>query len=141
MNLNKNLMYYLCYFQVHFRKCYLLLQVRFSFFLLNVINLCLKSLAFYSCFIYNFVIQVISEKTLCSKGFTSNLREIFTWKLIVTIIPADLVTNLLLSSFCPFLQTKNKILVFSKLVVWWREIFLFFVYSGLRSTSKPCRIQ
>ena len=32
------------------------------------------------CFIYNFVIQVISEKTLCSKGFTSNLWDIFTWK-------------------------------------------------------------
>ena len=30
--------------------------------------------------IYNFVIQVISEKTLCSKGFASNLRDIFTWK-------------------------------------------------------------
>ena len=29
-------------------------------------------------FIYNFVIQVISEKTLCRKGFTSNLRDIFT---------------------------------------------------------------
>ena len=32
------------------------------------------------CFIYNFVIQVISEKTLCSKGFASNLRDIFAWK-------------------------------------------------------------
>ena len=30
------------------------------------------------CFIYNFVIQVISEKTLCSKDFTGNLRDIFT---------------------------------------------------------------
>ena len=30
-----------------------------------------------SCFIYSFVIQVISEKTLCSKGSTSNLRDIF----------------------------------------------------------------
>ena len=29
-----------------------------------------------SCFIYNFVIQVISEKKLCSEGFTSNLRDI-----------------------------------------------------------------
>ena len=26
----------------------------------------------------------------------------------VTIIPTDLVTNSLLSSFCPFLQTKKK---------------------------------
>ena len=31
-----------------------------------------------SCFTYGFVIQVISEKTLCSKGFSNNLREIFT---------------------------------------------------------------
>ena len=29
-------------------------------------------------------------------------------KIIATIIPTDLVTNLLLSSFCPFLQTKNR---------------------------------
>ena len=27
------------------------------------------------CFIYNFVIQVISAKTPCSKDFTSNLRD------------------------------------------------------------------
>ena len=29
-------------------------------------------------------------------------------KIILTIIPTDLVTNSLLSSFCPFLQTKKK---------------------------------
>ena len=28
------------------------------------------------CFIYSFAVQVISEKTLCSKGFSSNLRQI-----------------------------------------------------------------
>ena len=39
------------------------------------------------------------------------------------------------------LQTKNKNLVFSKLVVWSREVFLFFAYSESRSTSKSCRIQ
>ena len=32
------------------------------------------------CFIYSFVIQVISEKTLCSKDFTSTFTDIFTWK-------------------------------------------------------------
>ena len=32
------------------------------------------------CFISNFMIQVVSEKTLCSKGFISNFRDIFTWK-------------------------------------------------------------
>ena len=63
-------------------------------------------------------------------------------KIIVTIIPTDLVTNSILSSFCFFLQTKNKNQVFSNLVVWYREIFLFFIYNDeLRSTSKPCRIQ
>ena len=63
------------------------------------------------------MIQVISEKTLCSEGFTSNLRHFYK-KIIVTIIPTDLVTNLLLSSLCPFLQTKNKNQVLSKFVVW-----------------------
>ena len=29
-------------------------------------------------FYYSFVIQVISEKKLCSKGFTNNLRDICT---------------------------------------------------------------
>ena len=34
---------------------------------------------FYSTsFIYGFVIQVISVKTLCTKGFASNLTDIFT---------------------------------------------------------------
>ena len=62
-------------------------------------------------------------------------------KIIVTIIPTSLVTNFLLFSFSPFLQTKNKNLVFSKLVVWLLVIFLFFVNSESRSTSKPYRIQ
>ena len=39
-------------------------------------------------------------------------------KIALTVIPTDLVRNSLLSSFCPFLQTKNKNQVFSKLVVW-----------------------
>ena len=46
-------------------------------------------------------------------------------KIILTMIPTDLVTNLLLFSFCPFLKTKNKNQVLSKLVIWQREIFLF----------------
>ena len=29
-----------------------------------------------SCFIYDFVIQMISEKTLCNKHFIGNLRDI-----------------------------------------------------------------
>ena len=50
---------------------------------------------------------MISENLLCSKGFTSNLRDIFYVKIVVTIILSDLVTNSLLLSFCPFLQTKK----------------------------------
>ena len=67
-----------------------------------------------SCFIYSFVIQVISEKVLCIK----DLRfEIIYMKIIVTMSPTDLNTNSLLSSLCPFIQTKYKNQVFSKLVV------------------------
>ena len=48
-------------------------------------------------------------------------------KIIGNIIPTNLVRNLLLSSFCPFLQTKSKNLVFSKLVV----CFLFIASRAL----------
>ena len=58
-------------------------------------------------FFSSFVIQVISEKALCSRGFTSNLRD-FHVKIIVTIIPIDSITNSLLSSFCPFRQTQQQ---------------------------------
>ena len=34
--------------------------------------------AFYRCFIYGLAMQVIIEKTLCSKGFTGNLPDILT---------------------------------------------------------------
>ena len=50
-------------------------------------------------------------------------------KIIVAIIPTDLVANSLLSSFCPLLQFKNKNHVFSRLAIWKQEIFLFFVYA------------
>ena len=39
-------------------------------------------------------------------------------KMIVTIIPTDIVTNLLLSSFCPFLQTKKPVRI---IVAWYAE--------------------
>ena len=39
-------------------------------------------------------------------------------KKIVTVILANLVTNLLLYLFCPFVKSKNKNQIFSKLVVW-----------------------
>ena len=43
--------------------------------------------------------------------------------------------------FLSFLQTNNKDLFFSKLVVCNKKYFCFFVYSESRSTSKPYRIQ
>ena len=60
-------------------------------------------------------------------------------KIIVTIIPIELVANSHLSSFCPFLRTKSKNHVFRELVIQQREIFLFFAYSESRQNS--CRIQ
>ena len=41
----------------------------------------------------------------------------FCMEIIVTVIPANSATNLLLSPFCPFVETKNKNENFSKLVV------------------------
>ena len=62
------------------------------------------------CLIYCAAIQVMSEKTLPSKSFTSNLRDIFTWKLTF------------LSFFSPFLQTKSKIQVLGLVI---RNISVF----------------
>ena len=39
-------------------------------------------------------------------------------KIIVTIIPSSLVTNSILPLSCPFVETKNKNQILSKLVVW-----------------------
>ena len=55
-----------------------------------------------SFFIYDFVIQVVSENTMYSKGLTSSVRGNFYIKIIVTVIPANLDANLLLSLFCCF---------------------------------------
>ena len=51
-------------------------------------------------------------------------------KIIVTIIPTNLVTNSLLFLFCPFIETKNKNQVFSKLVVWQQGIVCFLFISS-----------
>ena len=51
-------------------------------------------------------------------------------EIIVSIIPTDLVTNSFLSSFCPFLQIKNKNFVFSKLVV---QLYFCFLFKASRS--------
>ena len=50
-------------------------------------------------------------------------------KMILTLILISLVANSILSLFCPFIGTKNKNQIFSKLVVWQREIVLLFVQS------------
>ena len=49
--------------------------------------------------------------------FYQQFERYFYMKITVTIIPKDLVTNSLWSSFCLFLLTKSKNQVFSKLVV------------------------
>ena len=54
--------------------------------------------------------------------------EDFYTKIIVTIIPTNVVTSLLWSLFCPFEEIKNKNQIFSKLMVWLQEIVLLFVY-------------
>ena len=56
-------------------------------------------------------------------------------KIIVTIIPTHLVTNLF------FLTNQKQESRFQQVGGLVSEIFLFFVYTELRSTSKPCRIQ
>ena len=59
-------------------------------------------------------------------------------KIIVTIIPTDLVTNSFLSSSYPFLRTKDMNWVFNNLVLWWREIcFLFIASHALYFKAMP----
>ena len=89
-------------------------------------------------FIYNSVILVVSEKTLWSKGFTSNLREIFKIKIIVTIIPTNLGTKLLLPSFFFFSYKLKTRIWFS--TSWWSDnekSYLFIVgHTLLQSHTK-----
>ena len=56
-------------------------------------------------------------------------------KIIVTMIPTDLVKNLFLSSFCPFLQTKNKNLVFSGLVTTHISFIYIYIYIYIASRA------
>ena len=56
--------------------------------------------------------------TVLQQKIYLQFEKYFYMKIIVTIILTSLFTNSLLSSFCPFLQTKNKNQVFSKLMVW-----------------------
>ena len=57
--------------------------------------------------------------------FYEQFERYFYIKIFVTTTPADLVANLLLSSFCPFLQFKSKNQVFNKLAARYRENLCF----------------
>ena len=58
------------------------------------------------------------EKTLCSSnGFHWQFEMHFNMKKNSTLIPTNLVTNLLLSLFCPFVAINNKNKIFIKFVV------------------------
>ena len=49
-----------------------------------------------------------SLKKYCVAKVLLTIGKYFYMKRIISTIPTGLVTNSLLSSFCPFLQTKNK---------------------------------
>ena len=70
----------------------------------------------------NYFIYVLVTKHYCVIKLGKFKRDqeflSFYMKIIVTTILKDLVTNSLLSSFCPVLQTKNKNPVVSKLAAW-----------------------
>ena len=96
-----------------------------------------------SCFVYGFVFQVTLKKILYrmhSKGFARNLRE-FLYGNNCNYNSCKCSYKFTLSLFCPFVETKNKNQIFSKLIICQQEIFLFFVHSKSHSTSKVCRIQ
>ena len=57
-------------------------------------------------------------------------------KVIVTIVPTDLVTNLLVSSFFLFLTNQKQGSGFQQVGGLVTKNIYFFVYSELRSTSK-----
>ena len=60
----------------------------------------------------------------------------FYMKIIVIIIPTNLVTNSLVSLLCPFIETKNKNKIFSKLEVA-RNSFASF-YSNIFTYKRTC---
>ena len=75
-----------------------------------------------SLFVSSFVFQAISEKT---QTFYKEFEIHFYMKIIVTIILTNLVTNSLLSLFCPFVETKTKNQIFSKIVACNKTYFCF----------------
>ena len=71
-----------------------------------------------NCFIYSFVIEVIISDRCKNNMYERvcwQLQRHFYMKTIVTLIPTNLDTYLLLFLFCPFLESKNKNEIFSKM--------------------------
>ena len=97
-----------------------------------------------SCFIYGFVIQVISKKHCVAKVLLA-IWQIFLHENNPNSGSDKFSCKFAFIHFLFLLrnqeETKNKNHVCSKLVVWQREIFLLFFYSESCSTSKPWRIQ
>ena len=71
--------------------------------------------AFSIFFIYNFVFQLTSEKTLFSKDFTIYLRDIFM-KIFVFLISTNLVTNSFLCFSCAVIEIKTNNQIYMKFV-------------------------
>ena len=93
-----------------------------------------------SCSIYGFVFQVISEKTLCSKNFTKNLREIFIWN-NRNYNSYKFSYKFIFISFLSFHRNQKQESNFQQVVgLVTRNNFGFF-YSESRSTSEIYRIQ
>ena len=110
----------------------------FQFMCTYLARICWVLLA--SCFIYNLVFQLISEKTLCSKDLTISLIDIFMNNFIY-----DSYKFTCKFAFIPFLsfrrvqkQEPNSQQVRGLVT---RNISVLFVYSDSRYTSKACRIQ
>ena len=87
------------------------------------------------CFIYDFVFQVISDKALCSKDFTSCLRDILDenncnfnfskWRYKLGFIP-----------FVSFHMNQKQETIFYKVCGLATKKFIAFAYSESHSTSK-----
>ena len=73
--------------------------------------------------------------------FHKEFESDFYTKIIITIIPTNLVTISLLSLVCPFVETKKQESNFQQVGGLVTRNISFFVYSESRSTLKVCRIQ
>ena len=93
-----------------------------------------------SCFISDFVFQVISEKYCIGKIYKELEKHIYI-NITRTIVPVSLLRNLLLPLFRTFVETKNKNQIFEEVGDLVTSMLMLFDYSESRSTSKVCWIQ